>query len=409
MVSVSAPPDLRQRADYTYRFNDRVARHGWLRLTPAYSVRIVEELLDRHPEAKWVFDPFCGTGTTALSAIQRGTDALTIDINPFLVWLARAKTARYSPGSLTAARRAADTAAHRAEDRTREAPPPPAIHNISRWWGSTELRFLCRLKASIGDLTEGEAPVSDLLRVAFCRTLMRLSNAAFNHQSMSFRAARPRGLFEGDAAEVFRREVEQVLAGASQDPAGRADVRHGNALEAVPGTKESVDLVITSPPYANRMSYVRELRPYMYWTDYFRHSRDAGELDWRTIGGTWGIATSRLSGWEMDSRPPAIVAPLVERIRSTGKTHAATLGNYVAKYFSDMEAHFRSLVPMLDHDATVHYVVGNSVFYGVLVPTEEIFAEMLDTAGFAEVDVRAIRKRNSKRELFEFVVSATWR
>ena len=408
MVSVSAPPSLRQRADYTYRFNDRVARHGWLRLTPAYSVRIVEELLSCHPDVKCVFDPFCGTGTTALSAIQRGTDALTIDINPFLVWLARAKTACYSPETLTEARQAADDAAHQAEDTSTEAPPPPAIHNISRWWGSTELGFLCRLKASIGALTERETAVSDLLQVAFCRTLMRLSNAAFNHQSMSFRDARPRGLFEGDAVEVFRREVEQVLAGASHDPAGSAVVRQGNALERMPEAKRSVDLVITSPPYANRMSYVRELRPYMYWTDYFRHSRDAGELDWRTVGGTWGIATSRLSEWKMNSSP-ATVAPLVERIRKTGKTHAEILGNYVAKYFSDMESHFRSLVPMLDHEAAVHYVVGNSVFYGVLVPTEEIFAEMLDSVGFSEVDVRAIRKRNSKRELFEFVVSATWK
>lgn len=409
MASVSAPSGLRQRADYTYRFNDRVARHGWLRLTPAYSVRIVEELLGRHPEARCVFDPFCGTGTTALSAVQRGTDALTIDINPFLVWLARAKTARYSPESLTAARRTADLAAHRAEDRMTGAPPPPAIHNIERWWGSSELGFLCRLKASIGDLVDGEPSVSDLLRVAFCRTLMRLSNAAFNHQSMSFRTARPRRLFEGDAAEVFLREVEHVLGGASQDLAGSAVVRHGNALESVPGTTGSVDLVITSPPYANRMSYVRELRPYMYWTDYFRHSRDAGELDWRTVGGTWGIATSRLSDWETTSPPNGVVTPLVERIRSTGKTHSRTLGTYVAKYFSDMESHFRSLTPMLRHNATVHYVVGNSVFYGVLVPTEEIFAGMLEAAGFTEVDIRAIRKRNSKRELFEFVVSAIWK
>lgn len=405
---VSSPTALRQRADYTYRFNDRVARHGWLRLTPAYSVRIVEELLDRHPDSTRVFDPFCGTGTTALSAIQRDADALTIDINPFLVWLTRAKTARYSPKSLTAVGRTAGDAVRRATDTATDAPPPPAIHNISRWWGAAEIDFLCRLKAAIGHLTEGEAAVSDLLRVAFCRTLMRLSNAAFNHQSMSFRATRPRRLLERNATEVFLSDVEYVLEGARQEPAGRAAVLRGDALEGVPGAVESIDLVITSPPYANRMSYVRELRPYMYWTDYLRHSRDAGELDWKTVGGTWGIATSRLSDWEMNTTPHSTVASLAERIRGTGKTHSAILANYVAKYFSDMNSHFRSLAPMLDRNATVHYVVGNSVFYGVLVPTEEILADMLDIAGFSEVTIRAIRKRNSKRELFEFVVSANW-
>ena len=45
------------------------------------------------------------------------------------------------------------------------------------------------------------------------------------------------------------------------------------------------------------MSYIRELRPYMYWLSYLRDGREAGELDWKAIGGTWGIATSRVGKW----------------------------------------------------------------------------------------------------------------
>ncbi|WP_322490103.1 hypothetical protein [Chloroflexus sp.] len=41
----------------------------------------------------------------------------------------------------------------------------------------------------------------------------------------------------------------------------------------------TASLVITSPPYPNRMSYIRELRPYMYWLGYLNNGRDAGELD----------------------------------------------------------------------------------------------------------------------------------
>jgi hypothetical protein len=32
---------LRQRADYTHKHNKASGRHGWLRLTPAYSLKIV--------------------------------------------------------------------------------------------------------------------------------------------------------------------------------------------------------------------------------------------------------------------------------------------------------------------------------------------------------------------------------
>src|SRR5262245_52044495 len=95
---------LRQRADYTHKFNLKTGRHGWLRLTPAYSVKIVEEIVSQCDRRVRVFDPFCGTATTALSAAYHGHDAVTTDINPFLVWLGQAKTAHYRAATLEAAK-----------------------------------------------------------------------------------------------------------------------------------------------------------------------------------------------------------------------------------------------------------------------------------------------------------------
>src|SRR5579863_4096115 len=95
-MTTAAQAKLRQRADYTHKYNLRTGRHGWLRLTPAYSVKIVEELLNGVERPETVFDPFCGTATTGLSAAYHGHTAATTEINPFLVWLGHAKTARYS-------------------------------------------------------------------------------------------------------------------------------------------------------------------------------------------------------------------------------------------------------------------------------------------------------------------------
>lgn len=80
----------------------------------------------------------------------------------------------------------------------------------------------------------------------------------------------------------------------------------------------------------------------------------------------------------------------------------------MAKYFEDMACHFGSLPSVLQPGARLHYIVGNSVFYGVLTPTEQIYATILRDCGFSDVAVRPVRKRNSKRELVEFEVSATW-
>ena len=56
-----------------------------------------------------------------------------------------------------------------------------------------------------------------------------------------------------------------------------------------------------------------------------------------------------------------------------------------------------------------HYVVGNSKFFDVLVPVERLFAEIFELSGFRAATVTTLRKRTSKRELYEYLVSATKR
>jgi hypothetical protein len=56
---------------------------------------------------------------------------------------------------------------------------------------------------------------------------------------------------------------------------------------------------------------------------------------------------------------------------------------------------------------TVHYIVGNSKFFDVLLPVEAIYAAIFEAGGFSRARVETIRKRSSKKELFEYVVSAT--
>ena len=74
------------------------------------------------------------------------------------------------------------------------------------------------------------------------------------------------------------------------------------------------DTVITSPPYPNRISYIRELRPYMYWLDYIETSEQASDLDLKAMGGTWGKATSLLSTWKSDGFLPQYVYKIAEKI-----------------------------------------------------------------------------------------------
>lgn len=54
------------------------------------------------------------------------------------------------------------------------------------------------------------------------------------------------------------------------------------------------------------------------------------------------------------------------------------------------------------------YIVGNSSFYGVQVHTEILLEDSLRSLGFTNIGHKIVRKRNSKKELFEYCVYATW-
>ena len=410
-MKVDTTHKLRQRADYTHKFNTRTGRHGWLRLTPAYSVKIVEELMGRYDQPQRVLDPFCGTATTALSAAYRGHESVTTDINPFLVWLGKAKIAQYSDAAIVSTHR---ICARVIDTIRRDAVEPvdtPPIHNIKRWWCTESLRFLRKLRAGIEAESEDQSPERDLLLVGFCRTLISASNAAFNHQSMSFKHdAQLRIPLIADLENMFVNDMRFVLDGAGHNPLETGEVLLGDARKLPEVVDGPFDLVITSPPYANSMSYIRELRPYMYWLGFLNNGRDAGELDWSAIGGTWGIATSRLADWDQPEEPfmhPLLDGPLRKIAHSENK-NGKVLANYVAKYFSDIWQHINSLLPILGRGSELHYIVGNSTFYGVLLSVEKIYEAMLGSLGFEDIQCCAIRKRNSKKELFEFDVSARW-
>lgn len=411
MTSFTTTLDTRkQNAHLTFKHNQHSGRHGWLRLTPAYSVPLVSKILDSHKYAARVLDPFSGTGTTALCAAYMGLRGTGLEINPFLVWFSSVKFRQFSPATIENARSLGAVIAAASSSCGAPTVDPPPIHNIERWWNDEELRFLCRLKACIIDTSEEGSDERDLLLVAFCRVVIMLSNAAFNHQSMSFKDPnKSLMLFElqRDNAGIFRKELSLVLNGAADNPRIEPTVVTGDARQPSRFLHDKFDMLITSPPYPNRMSYIRELRPYMYWLGFLTNGRGAGEYDWQAIGGTWGVATSRLAAWEPSGKAftPNTLKKSLAGISDPKNDNGKLLANYVAKYFEDMWNHISDISAILNQDSEVHYIVGNSTFYGTLLPVEEIFKAMLQEVGFHDVEITKIRKRNSKAELFEFDVT----
>jgi DNA modification methylase len=402
---------ITQRAELTFKGNLRLGRHSWLRLTPAYSVHVVRQLLDELDNPDRVLDPFSGTGTTGLVCAERGLTCDLLELNPFLTWLARIKTRNYTEAELATCWELAQAAATQVQGHANsERVWVPPIHHIERWWTPERLAMLAGLFHGLQSLRRKQQDAAlDLALVAFCRVAIEWSNAAFNHQSMSFKEDTPT-LFSTNEQDLivdaFLANARQITASARPELPGQVNVYQGNSRRVADLAAGPYDCVITSPPYPNRMSYIRELRPYMYWLGYLNEAREAGDLDWEAIGGTWGVATSRLAQWTPDGVTVQHDGfyDLVRQIAAS----SPLLANYVHKYFVDMAAHLNSLSRVLVPGAKVFYVVGNSKFYDTLVPVERIYESLMAQCGFKYIKSDLLRKRNSKKELYEFVVSGEW-
>jgi len=350
--------------------------------------------------------------STPLSAAYRNDTGTGVEINHFLTWLARTKVACYGSKVLRDVRQVTNEILAIASAGNVLPIEPPPIHNIERWWDVEQLSFLCTLKAGIDKTAADYTQCKDLLLVAFCRILIKLSNAAFNHQSMSFKERdRSQGLLFSQKPGflgLFRTEMNFVLESAADNPPGKAEILIGDSRSIPSFVNHKYDLLITSPPYPNRISYIRELRPYMYWLGYLKNGREAGEHDWSAIGGTWGIATSRLAAWERPQNGfcPEYFKKILDDICKDHNKSGTLLSNYVAKYFYDMWLHMQGIANVIANGGEVHYIVGNSTFYKVVVPVDLLFRDMLHEAGFKDIKIVKIRKRNSKKELFEYDVSA---
>lgn len=416
MYSILAEPSPLRRLDHlTFKGNLKETRYGWLRLTPAYSVHLVADLLENEWSDKGVvLDPFCGTGTTALVCAERGIPCDTTDINQFLLWFTRAKTLPYSGANITEFSEKASLVSKAIRKTSGDSAWVPPLHQIEKWWSDTTLAALGRGMGAIRRIEKAASPlVVHLLKVAFCRTMIGHANVSFGHQSMSFKRQdnkSPSILFATkDENEVAMTWDKAVLSIANE---ARSEIR----TVPTPILCDARDLrqglqpdryccVITSPPYPNRMSYIRELRPYMYWLGYLNDGREAGELDWKAIGGTWGCATSNVAKWK-PGRSMEVPFKGFDGITADISKRSLVLGQYVTKYFYDMTEHCESLFTVVKPGGSIHYIVGNSKFYDIMLPVEDIFAAMFEAAGFTGLTIKTIRKRTSKKELFEFVVSA---
>ena len=250
-------------------------------------------------------------------------------------------------------------------------------------------------------------PLERLLWLALTETSLACANIHRNHPTITFDDHHTRQI---DVYSELRRELLEIaddVGALTPEQIFRSDKSEVRLEDSCSPTSPlalaSVTHVITSPPYPNRYSYVHQTRPQLHFMDVVTARRSATDIDLKTVGGTWGVATSMLMKTLI--KPPDLVRPALSYWDALSRK-SVLMCNYATKYFLDLERHLRSLRPMLASGARCAYVVGNSRLSGVEIYTETILARLFQLTGFEVEKIILFRKRGGRKRLYETAVVA---
>jgi DNA methylase len=224
--------------------------------------QLVEELFLRHvPAGGHVLDPFAGSGTTLVQALESGLDATGVDVAAFNCLLMRVKTERYDLFRLEHELRDALARFEHGDGRAGRTPG-----YVRAWFAPEAARELLRFRSLVDGYEHG-----DVLRIVLARAAR--SARLTTHFDLDFPRAPQREPYwchkhrrecrpVARAAHFVRRYTLDTLARLKAFARVRTDhqakVVHGDALEVDPG--RGFDAVVTSPPYPGLIDYHEQHR-----------------------------------------------------------------------------------------------------------------------------------------------------
>ena len=407
------PMRVNSKTEYgSFRDSLRAPIHRWFAYPAGYSnkfvdAKIIEYGLDGDST---IADPFLGTGTTSVVAKMAGVNSIGIEAHEFVHWVARTKM--FFDHDINALSDAVRESASRAKSLAGnvELPSewPPLVHKC---FDEDNLNQLAALREAVIE-SDMDSRARDFLKLALTATLrvVTTAGAGWPYIAPSKRHAKKN---KRRAIAEFQARCDLMLSDMQQAqalPARRSThkVILGDARKfASYADKESVDLIVTSPPYLNNYDYADRTRLETYFWGMYRSWADitSGVRDHLMMAATTQVRMAAMS--EIRECPgirradEGIYNDISEIIARLGDMRAVKSGKktydyVVAGYFEDMLQALIGARDVLKSGGHFILVLGDSAPYGVHIPTERIVGRLAVAAGFSSYEIEQIRTRGGK-------------
>jgi SAM-dependent methyltransferase len=354
--------------------------HRWFVFPHSYSPALVRHLFEKLDVAEGaaVLDPFCGAGTTLLEASRQGMKPIGVDLLPVAVLASRAKLARPSPASLArASARAVDAAARAAARRPRSDLLERAL--AAEAHGS--------LLAALG--TAGNDPAGRCVKVATAAAVRPLAKLVADG---GWLRSREPAVAASHAGEVLAARLGEMMSDVEAVPGRRAGSVLKADARALPLPGESVQAIVTSPPYPNRHDYTRVFGVELELL--FGLGTGVKDLRYRALRSHPEAQAPAVA--PLGYRPPT---GLSRAIASIASEHSdPRIARMLRGYFEDSFAVLAELRRVLCTGGRAALVVGNASYCGHPIAVDLHLAELAEAAGFRVDGVEALRLRGNSAQ-----------
>lgn len=396
------------RIQSTFRGGRGSPLHEWYPYLEGYSPEFVASVIDSFaPQARDILDPFCGSGTTALVSAMRGGVGYYAEVNPSCRYVIEAKAL-----AITLSPRERSRVAEKLHELTSDLAKSicgtkcdealaKAFHSAfgeRPFFHPDAFNAVLKARSFADELLRSDPVVGRFFTVGVlrclvpCSLLVRRGDLRFmNEKELA------RGLPDFFEELSFSLDlIASDLIDAEVAP-GRTHLVTGDARSVRENLPSRVDAVVTSPPYLNGTNYFRNTKIELWFLRMLSSKSDLRKFrDAAITSGINDVTKGKLN----------VARSSETRFRSTlldktlGMLNEAAydmrIPAMVENYFYDMHDVLAALPSVLNEDGVIAIDLGDSVYSGIHVPTQDILAEMLENSGFSLDETVVLRERQSR-------------
>jgi len=377
--------------------------HKWYDYLEDFPYSLIEEKIREYGlnNHSLIVDPFCGSGTTLVTANMLHINAVGFDANPLMTFVSKVKTTWDIDILLLT--KSIEKVGQKFLQSVTSLKHDSYIDGFLSSMPKKELNqwLSPRLQQEVSLLKEIIGNIQNLkIKNLF---LLALSKACFDASYVSlcpgttFYPFREKEEFWNLFSNKIIQMHDDLKAIQAHNSYGKTRLINDTCLAAREYLENnSVDFIITSPPYPNDLEYTRQTRLELYLLDFVKSMDDIQQIKRKMAKGS-----TKLIFKESDSEKfvekfnsvKHVSAQIYEQTKD--KNWGFDYPRMVREYFGDMYLCMQEFYPLMKSNSHFLLVVGDQTIKGVFIPVCDILIELAEAIGYRNCRKETFRIRRS--------------